>query len=146
MLVGPKWIKQVFKNERGTLSVEFVVWMPVFMFVLALFGDAAVLALTQYDMMKLSYEEARDRAFDVYIFEEDDGQTAGANSCGTAKTVNYVDGRFTVDVARTTDSVTVDVSIPYADADAFGIIAPLMSGQMQSSTTLRIQCVALQVD
>jgi len=50
------------RGSRGSISVEFVVWMPVFLIVLAMMADGATIFIRQANMWSAARDAARGMA------------------------------------------------------------------------------------
>ncbi len=111
-------LKQLIRNfgdESGATTVEFVLWVPVFMLILMLTVDVSLLFLRQSNL----WQVARDTARQVSIGQKDEitGHTYATN--------NGTFGGDTPDVNITVDEtyrwVRVDISVPMSNVGVFGI-------------------------
>lgn len=134
------------------VSIEYVIWMPVFLAILALFTDATALIVKQFDMANLSHQIAREASFDVYIVrdndDDDDDDNAAQRSGDTIADGDYeyqLD-EYEVDLDKNGEEVSVTVSISFDDADVFGILAPFATGDLSATTSMVVQRIVAEED
>ena len=124
-----------FQRQDGATTVEFVVMLPVFIFIVGVAANAGTLFLIQSDM----YNTARDAARRI----------SSGELTNLAAVRNYANGRlFVRDNAYTITCTpvncspaskaegTVQISTPIAGAALFPI-APFNSGSLVTSVTMR---------
>jgi len=129
----------------GSVTVEFIIWLPVLMLIVAFTADACELYLVRADMWSVAADTARRMAV---------GQLAAATTTtGTAQTYaasqlmhsglpytyNFVQGSMTA--TPPVDDV-VEISLPVASASIFGILAAYGSfsgAQLDVKITMRAE-------
>lgn len=104
-----------FNDESGATTVEFVLWVPVFMLILMLTVDVSLLFLRQSNL----WQVARDTARQVSIrqltqIEADTYATQNATFGGDVPDV-------TVNVDNAAQTVNVQISVPMANVGVFGV-------------------------
>lgn len=126
-------LRHGWRNDIGTVTVEFVIWMPVFMFILALTADTCKLYVTQANMWSVARDTAR-RMTTGQLATPDAAKTYAADHL-LYRTLNYT---YTITADGTDD--TVQISVPITDASVFELLphlANLMTAQMTASVTMR---------
>jgi Flp pilus assembly protein TadG len=138
-------LARALRREGGSATVEFVIWIPVLLIILAITADACKLYLTQADM----YNVARDTARRM--------STGQLSTVATAKTyaqgeLLYYNSNYTITPAmnatacastgNTVDDV-VTISVPVGKAAVFGILT--VYGAF-STATLRAKVTMRQED
>lgn len=107
-----------FLGDRGTATVEFVIWMPLFAIILAITADACMLYLMQADMWNVARDTARR-------------MSTGELNAGTAQTyaaseLLYANKPYTI-TASVGATDTLEISIPVQNASIFGVLGVLGS-------------------
>ena len=110
-----------FDDESGATTVEFVLWVPVFMFILMITVDVSLLFLRQSNL----WQVARDTARQVSI------RHWGANNAivvTEAEAYAVANGTFSGDVPTAkvvitegTQRVQVQLAVPMSEVGVFGI-------------------------
>jgi len=111
-------LKQLIRNfgdESGATTVEFVLWVPVFMLILMLTVDVSLLFLRQSNL----WQVARDTARQVSIGQKDavTGHTYATDKGTFGGDIPDV----VVDVDTNLRMVRVDISVPMSNVGVFGI-------------------------
>lgn len=102
------------RTRRGTVSVEFVLWLPIFLVIMAFTADACKLYLTQANM----YDVARDTARRISI-----GQyCTSTDAQGYARSQLLYPLTYSYAITVGDDNV-VTISTPIKDASVFGLMA-----------------------
>lgn len=123
-------MKRFARDERGGVTIEFVLWVPVFAFLLMLTVDASFMYLTITRMENA----ARDAARRVSI-----GQFT------TATIEDYVlseltDGPYDVSAAcSTTDYACVQIVRPVDSIVTFGVLQALVGQTVGAETKMRLE-------
>jgi len=102
------------RSERGSITVEFVIWIPVFLVILAFMADATSLYLIQADMWNVARDA--DRRITTGQFTPDQAKTYVASQ------LLYPNKPYTITATAGTDDV-VEISIPVQSASIFGVLA-----------------------
>lgn len=98
-------------NEAGNATIEFVIWVPAFSFLLMFFLDIGLYFATRAEMMRVTQEAAR------YISVGALQPEAAADYMKRA----MLGEKYTVDVT-TSPEITISTSIPTLEVTVFGII------------------------
>ncbi len=121
---------QFLRDERGSATIEFVLWVPVFVIILVAATDATVLYLHHTEMWNVSRDVARRVA--VGDMSEADAATAVQND------MFLYSRAYTV---ATSDPTALDVQImiqtSVADASVFGFFEPIMDRYLTAMVTMR---------
>jgi hypothetical protein len=110
-----KHLNAVIRKKDGLVSVEFVLWMPVFFLILAFTADACVLYLMQADMWNVARDTARRMATGQLT------TTAAAQTYASGQLL-YPSKPYTYSITQGTDDV-VGISVPISNASIFGVLA-----------------------
>ena len=116
------------KDETGAVTVEFVLWVPVFVLILAITVDASVLFLTQSNLWSIARDTTRIMATGRLL----DGTAAADYARGRMSTwgadaeINKI-----IDL----DEVTLTIRIPIADVSPFNIVGAFTSGDISVALT-----------
>jgi Flp pilus assembly protein TadG len=102
------------REHSGSITVEFVIWIPVFLVIMGFIADATSLYLMQADMWNVARDTARRMTT---------GQlSAPAAQTYAASALLYPNRPYTVTATQGTDDV-VEISIPVQNASIFGVLA-----------------------
>ena len=106
-----------FDDESGATTVEFVLWVPVFMFILMITVDVSLLFLRQSNL----WQVARDTARQVSI------RHWSGDVVGQAEAYAVANGTFSGDVPTAKVVITgntlvqVQLAVPMSEVGVFGI-------------------------
>lgn len=126
-------------DERGQSTIEFVIWIPLFVFFLAATIDASILYLTQTEMWNVARDTARRVTTGQLTTEADAKQhaqdllTIGGNTYWIVPTIDDAN-----------QEVTIRIGTYIYDADVFGIFgftagAGMIDDSLQSQVTMRLE-------
>lgn len=103
------------RNDRAGVTIEFVLWIPVFLVVLALTVDVSMLFLRQANIWNVTRDAARQGALHRLrtVDEIEDYAEKLASFDGDAATATAV---------ITTTDVMLQVTVPISDVGIFGIL------------------------
>ncbi len=123
-------IRRFLKNERGSSTIEFVLWIPLFALMLMITSDASFVYLTSTRMENV----ARDAARRVSM-----GQISTDN-IGSFVLSELTDGPYTVDAScSTSDYACVRIQRPVSSIVAFDVLAPLLDKSVRAETKMRLE-------
>ena len=100
-------------DERGSVTMEFVLWVPLFVFLLCFTVDAALLYLTHSEMFYVARTTAREISV---------GALAVADAPQFANSKIVLAGRTYTFSALSGSLVIVTISVNIADATVFGLM------------------------
>ncbi len=126
-----KRLLRLWRGEKGTVTVEFVIWIPIFLIILAFTADACKLYLTQANM----WDVARDTTRRMSIGQYCDAPTAQTYAQGQ---LYYNSLTYAFTVTKGTDDV-VDISTPISGASVFGVLASFggfSAGSLDAKVTM----------
>lgn len=119
-------------DERGAMSVDFILWLPLFLSLLMLVTDASILYMTQTQMWNIARDTARR------MTTQQIRSVTEATCYAKAKLSVYPDLNFTVQPASTTQYNTVNISLPVNDASVFGNFLGKVRGKtIHAKVTMR---------
>ncbi|HUS53593.1 MAG TPA: TadE/TadG family type IV pilus assembly protein [Thermohalobaculum sp.] len=109
-------ITAFLRDERGSQTIEFIVWIPLIMMVLVTVIDAATLYLAHAEMENVARDTVRRMTTGVI------GNKADAEAYATGKLSLY-EYPYTVDATYDPNSsMIVNISVDVADAIPFGFL------------------------
>ena len=122
-------IKQLirdFRDDSGATTVEFVLWVPVFMFILMITVDVSLLFLRQSNLWYVARDAARQASLhliktdaELIAFAETRGTFGGDRPTAVDPNALLVENTH---IDTTNDTVTVVLRVPMADVGIFGIL------------------------
>ena len=115
-----------FRNaDSGAVTVEFVIWVPVFILILAITVDATILFKTQANMWTVARDVGRQMSTGLY---------------NNTQALTYANSQLeswgipgTANVAQTNDNVTVTVSVPVTSVVPFNIVGAFTAGNISAT-------------
>lgn len=121
-------ILEAFRSKDGSATVEFVLWFPVFVTMIAVITDLSFIYTTNASMWDAARDTARRMAFRQIDAAE--AQTWAKNAVALGKPEDY-----TV-VATEGEDVVVEITTSTSDASVFGIYAALLPGTLTARVTM----------
>ena len=123
-------LRGFLRDDRGTATIEFVLWVPVVVFVLLAVVDATVLYLHHTEMWNVSRDVAR--RISVGEITESEAVDAIKESLFLYSDSYYV---------QTSNPKNLDVHIyiqtPVSEASVFGIFQPVLGNQIEAYVRTR---------
>ncbi len=120
-------VSNFLSDQRGSLSIEFVLWLPAFAFLLLLAADSTMAFMRQSQMWQVSRETAR--IVSRYGMDELTAETYAATMATIGETVP------TVDVGFANAEVSVAMTMPLASMAPFGVLGFLPSQNVSVTVT-----------
>ena len=102
------------RNEDGGVSVEFVLWLPIYVIILTLTVDTSLLFLGQSGLWNAAHDTSRQLSMGEMT--EAEGEAYAATKAA------YWADNATVDATVLTDRVEVMVSVPANELAIFGFL------------------------
>jgi Flp pilus assembly protein TadG len=102
------------KADEGSVTIEFVLWLPLFALLLLLAADATLAFMRQSQMWQVSRETAR--VVSRYGMDEETAEAFAASAAGMGAATPDVD------VTLADSFVTVDMAAPLRAMAPFGIL------------------------
>ena len=115
------------RDERGSVTIEFVIWVMPFIFMLAATVDASMLYLTHTEMWNVSRDIARRLSI---------GDMTEAQAVDYAREELSLNGNYTFATSVGTD-VVVEISTSFKDASVFGIFGAVVGGDLTARVVMR---------
>ncbi len=118
------------RDERGSATIEFVLWVPVFVIILVAATDATVLYLHHTEMWNVSRDVARRVAV---------GDMSEADAAAAVQNDMFLYSRaYTVATSNPTSlDVQIMIQTSVADASVFGFFEPIMDRYLTAMVTMR---------
>jgi Flp pilus assembly protein TadG len=121
---------EFLRDERGSATIEFVLWVPVFMILLVATTDASILYLHHTEMWNVSRDVAR--RISVGDMTEADAATVVQNEMFLSTNA------YTVTTSDPADlDVVIQISTSIADASVFGFFKPVLGRHLAAEVTMR---------
>ncbi|OUS04270.1 hypothetical protein A9Q96_15065 [Rhodobacterales bacterium 52_120_T64] len=138
-----------FSDDSGATTVEFVLWVPVFMFILMITVDVSLLFLRQSNLWYVARDGARQASLRIITddaglqdYVETQGTFGGDRPSATDTDPDTTDTHIDTQL----DTVTVVLRVPMADVGIFGIlrfgsraISIGKSGDLVAFVTMRLE-------
>ena len=134
MLCCPKMktmsVSDFLSDEHGSATIEFVLWVPVFVVLLVATIDATILYLHHTEMWNVSRDVARRVA--VGDMTENDVVQVVENE------MYLYSSAYTVATSQPTDlDVTIAIQTSIADASVFGFFQAVLDKNLVAAVTMR---------
>ena len=116
------FLKRFSKDESGAVTVEFVLWVPVFVLIMIVTVDASILLTSQANLWSIARDTSRLMA--VGLYSDGDAENYALSrmpSWGANATIN---------ASRTANVATVNLSVPMASIAPFKIVSAFSSGNI----------------
>ena len=120
-------LRRFIRDERGTASLEFVLWVPLYVILLLAVTDASILYLTHTEM----WNAARDTARRISV-----GALTAADAPNRAKEKLLLSGRTYTVAASDAGPVIVEISVNVGDASIFGFFKPVLGRQLNARVVM----------
>lgn len=126
--------RRFFKDDSAGVTVEFVLWVPVFLIILALTVDVSMLFLRQANIWYVARDAARQAAIYRLRTEQEirDYAVPRASFAGDAAVVVP-----TID--PTTGDVQVTITVPINDVGVFGVLQIGAGNDLRASVIQRME-------
>lgn len=123
-----------FGNDtRGSVTVEFVMWVPIFLGVFLTLADVSMLYLRQSGMMTVSQDTAR-----IVSRHALDPESAADYARGEARIGSYSPD-VTVEVDEAAATVTVTISAEATEIAPFGVFSYAMGDKITTKVTRSLE-------
>ncbi|MFT6773041.1 MAG: Flp pilus assembly protein TadG [Paracoccaceae bacterium] len=116
------------RNDRGTATLEFVLWLPVFVTIIALVTDLSFIYTTNANMWDAARDTARRMA--VRQLDVPAAELFARNAIVVGSPEN-----FTV-IASDGDDVVVEITSSASDASVFGVLTAVMPITLSARVTM----------
>jgi len=123
-------VTKFLRDEHGSATIEFVLWVPVFVVILVAATDATILYLHHTEMWNVSRDVARRVAV---------GDMSEADAVNVVGTEMYLySSAYTVSTSNPTDlDVSIQIQTSIADASVFGFFKPVLGRYLTATVTMR---------
>ena len=121
---------QFLRDEHGSATIEFVLWVPVFVVILVAATDATILYLHHTEMWNVSRDVARRVAV---------GDMSEADAVDVVGNEMFLYSRaYTVSTSDPADlDVQIQIQTSVADASVFGFFEPVLGRFLTAMVTMR---------
>ncbi len=123
-------VSQFLRDEHGSATIEFVLWVPIFVVILVAATDATVLYLHHTEMWNVSRDVARRVAV---------GDMTEAEAVSVVQDEMFLYSRaYTVATSNPADlDVQIMIQTSVADASVFGFFKPILGRYLTAMVTMR---------
>ncbi len=128
-----KPLSSFLRAEAGSATVEFTLWVPVFVGIMLLGADASAAFTRQSNFWSVSYETARIVSRHALDAE------AGAAFARNGMRIGSYAPEVAVTIDELTQTVTVLVTADFAKMAPFGILAFGMDNQLSFAVTQTLE-------
>ena len=119
-------------DDSGSETVQFVVWLPLFAFLLVIVTDASFLFLYHTEMTNVARDTARRMTTGQFQSKEAAQTHAYAQLLASNKPYTVI-----ADYDPTT-AMTVEITVPMVDVKVFGFaLGPVLDATMNSRVVMR---------
>ena len=123
-------VSQFLRDEHGSATIEFVLWVPIFVVILVAATDATILYLHHTEMWNVSRDVARRVAI---------GDMTEAEAVNVVQNEMYLYSRaYTVSTSDPADlDVKIMIQTSVRDASVFGFFEPVLDRYLTAMVTMR---------
>ena len=119
------------RDEDAAITVAFVLWVPVFVLILALTVDATVLFISQANMWSVARDTSRFMAIGLY-------STTDAEAYAAAQLPIWGE-QSTIVASRNANFVTINLSVPIGEVAPFNISGIFTDGFLVAELSQRVE-------
>ena len=119
------------KDEDGAITVAFVLWMPVFVMILALTVDATVLFISQANMWSVARDTSRFMAVGLYTDTQ-------AEEYATERLPVW-GAQSTIVASRDANYVTINLKVPIDEVAPVNISGIFTDGFLVAELSQRVE-------
>ncbi len=120
-------LRRFIRDQTGTATIEFVLWVPVYVILLVAVTDASILYLTHTEM----WNAARDTARRISV-----GAINAAGAPDHAAKNLLLSGRTYTLAASDAGPVIVEISVNVGDASVFGFFKPVLGRELNARVVM----------
>lgn len=117
-------ISRFAKDESAAVTVEFVLWVPVFVLILAITVDASVLFMTQANLWSIARDTTRRMATGAL------GADGDAEAYARSRMGSGWEASTTVTATVNANYAVITFVVPIADVSPFNIVNAFTSGEI----------------
>lgn len=127
-------LQKFLRDDRGTATIEFVIWIPIFVALLIIVVDLSMVHLAHTEMWNVARDTARRMTTGVIRTEAEAEIWALGN-------LNVYDTNYSVAATRLPDSyMLVVVSAQFSDISVFGFaFESLLGNTIRASVVMRAE-------
>ncbi len=123
-------VSQFLRDEHGSATIEFVLWVPIFVVILVAATDATILYLHHTEMWNVSRDVARRVAV---------GDMSEADAVTVVQNEMFLYSRaYTVSTSNPAElDVKIMIQTSVRDASVFGFFEPVLDRYLTAMVTMR---------
>ena len=123
-------VAQFLRDDHGSATIEFVLWVPIFVVILVAATDATILYLHHTEMWNVSRDVARRVAV---------GDITEADAAAVVQNEMFLYSRaYTVSTSDPADlDVKIMIQTSVRDASVFGFFEPVLDRYLTAMVTMR---------
>lgn len=111
------------RDEKGSATIEFVLWVPIIVALLTIVIDATTLYITHNEMWNVARDTARRMV--IGILSEDDAKQHAVDAMDLRDFPYYVDASYPEDPKDPDSVVSVTIALSVRDMSILGYGSPL---------------------
>ena len=125
-------LRRFLGDESGAMTVDFVVWLPLFVSLLVIVTDASILYLTQTEMWNVARDTVRRMTTQQL-------QSEAAAKCWAESEMSlYSHLAYQVDAQSSMQFNTVSITVALNDASSLGyFLQPVLGETISARVTMR---------
>lgn len=117
-------------DEDGSATIEFLLWLPILMFILALMIDASMAFARQSHIWRVATEVSRSLSTGTLKASEVTGRVAAMSQGITV---------YSAKVTQNGALVTTTISVPLMSAAFMGLLGRFTQAPITASVTMEVQ-------
>lgn len=121
-------LSRFLRDDSGSATIEFVLWVPVFVVLLVATTDATILYLSHTEMWNVSRDIARRIAV---------GDITADEAVNEAQKELFLYNRTYRVAAESGIDVVVEIQTNVGDASVFGFFKPVLSRELSARVVMR---------
>ncbi len=127
-------LHRFIREERGSATIEFVLWVPIFVILLVATTDATILYLHHTEMWNVSRDVARRVAAN---------DLSEADAAATVQNEMFLySSEYTVATSNPTAlDVKIQIQTSVSDASVFGFFGPVLGRYLTARVTMRRELI-----
>ncbi len=120
-------LSRFLRDETGSATVEFVLWVPLFGFLLALIADCTMVFMANARMWDVARDTTRRMALRIITPEEAED---------LVRSRLEADGRTVSVTAEDGNEVVVSIAMPIEEVNVFGPLSGLLPGDLTARVVM----------
>lgn len=120
------YVGRLARDESGSITVESVLWMPIYLLFFTLIADVSLMFHSQAQATRIVHDANRQASVGVYT-------TSAQMEAAVRERLNDYSPNATIDSAFGPTTVVTTVTMPVSDVAAIGILGTLVRADITVS-------------